>query len=365
MKLKIDELEDLARGAAFLGTGGGGNPYLGRLMLERVMKEGFEVEIIGVDEVPDDALIIPTAGMGAPTVTVEKLLVPEEYLLALQRLEDFLGRKAYATMPIEAGGTNSIAPLIVGAKRGIPVVDADGMGRAFPELQMVTFSVYGIKAAPMSLADVHGNSVILEAEDNATAEWLARGNCIRMGGHASVGIYPMSGAEVKKCSIPGTLTIAREIGRTIREARAARTDVVEALCQYLRNNDTYGDARVIFEGKIADLRRETTHGFAIGQARIEGSGAFSGDLEITFQNEHLIARAGGRVVAMVPDLICILDLETSEPITTESLRYGQRVTVLGVGAPPIMRTPEALGVFGPKCFGLDDTYVPFDSCPTP
>ncbi|MFB3099840.1 MAG: DUF917 family protein, partial [Gammaproteobacteria bacterium] len=99
------ELEDLARGAAFLGTGGGGNPYLGRLMLERVMKEGFEVEIIGVDEVPDDALIIPTAGMGAPTVTVEKLLVPEEYLLALQRLEDFLGRKAYATMPIEAGGT--------------------------------------------------------------------------------------------------------------------------------------------------------------------------------------------------------------------------------------------------------------------
>ena len=118
MKLKIDELEDLARGAAFLGTGGGGNPYLGRLMLERVMKEGFEVEIIGVDEVPDDALIIPTAGMGAPTVTVEKLLVPEEYLLALQRLEDFLGRKAYATMPIEAGGTNSIAPLIVGAKRG-------------------------------------------------------------------------------------------------------------------------------------------------------------------------------------------------------------------------------------------------------
>ncbi len=64
------DLVDFCRGAAFLGAGGGGGPYLGRLHAERVMTEEKPVEIIGVDEVPDDALIIPTAGMGAPTVGI-------------------------------------------------------------------------------------------------------------------------------------------------------------------------------------------------------------------------------------------------------------------------------------------------------
>ena len=42
-------------------------------------------------------------------------------------------------MPIEAGGVNSLLPLALAARLGLPVIDADGMGRAFPELQMVTF----------------------------------------------------------------------------------------------------------------------------------------------------------------------------------------------------------------------------------
>ncbi len=358
MMLRIENLDDLARGAAFLGTGGGGNPYLGKLLLERVMKDGFEVEVIGVDEVPDDALVIPTAGMGAPTISIEKLLVPDENVRALECLENFFGRPAYATMPIEAGGTNSVVPLIVGARRGIPVIDADGMGRAFPELQMVTFSVFGVRASPMSLADVHGNSVILNARDNATAEWLARGDCIRMGGHAAVAIYPMTGAEVKKYSIRRTLTLAIEIGQTIREARARGGDPLEALCRYLNECDTYGDARLIFEGKIVDMERRTTRGFAVGRATIAGAGDFSGRMEIDFQNENLVARQGGKNAVVVPDLICILDQDTAEPITTEALRYGQRVAVIGVGAPAIMCTPEALAVFGPAAFGLDDPFEP-------
>jgi DUF917 family protein len=358
MKLRLEDVDDLARGAAFLGTGGGGNPYLGKLLLQQVMKDGFEVEIIGVDDVPDDALVIPTAGMGAPTVTLEKLLVPEENVRALECLEDFIGRRAYATMPIEAGGTNSVVPLIVGARRGIPVIDADGMGRAFPELQMVTFSVFGVRASPMSLADIHGNSVILNARDNASAEWLARGDCIRMGGHAAVAIYPMTGAEVKKFSIPRTLTLAIEIGRTIREAKSKGRDAIAELCRYLGECDTYGDARVIFEGKIVDMQRGTTRGFAVGRAAIAGIGKFSNRMEIDFQNENLVARRDGRNIVVVPDLICILDLNTAEPITTEALRYGQSVSVVGVGAPAIMRTPDALKVFGPAAFGLDEPFEP-------
>ena len=73
MILNSADLIDLCRGAAFLGTGGGGDPYIGRLMVEHAISEAHPVEIIDPSDVPDDALVIPTAMMGAPTVLVEKI----------------------------------------------------------------------------------------------------------------------------------------------------------------------------------------------------------------------------------------------------------------------------------------------------
>ena len=143
-ELGLVDLRDLARGAAFLGTGGGGDPYVGRLMVEQAIRSGGTVTVLGLDELDDDAFVIPTAMMGAPTVMVEKLPRGDEAVVALRTLEATFGRKADATMPIECGGINSTMPLVVGATLGIPIVDADGMGRAFPELQMETFHVHGV-----------------------------------------------------------------------------------------------------------------------------------------------------------------------------------------------------------------------------
>ncbi len=104
LRLTVSDLPDLARGAAFLGTGGGGNPYIGRLMVERAMQEtGRDLELLALGDLPDDALIIPTAMMGAPTCIVEKLPEGLEAAASLRRLEEHLGKRAFATMPIEAG----------------------------------------------------------------------------------------------------------------------------------------------------------------------------------------------------------------------------------------------------------------------
>src|SRR6266850_4661924 len=102
-ELQTSDLIDLARGAAFLGTGGGGDPYVGRLMVEQALAEGGRLTLISPEEVPDDAFVIPTAMMGAPTVLVEKIPSGHEAVASLRRLEDHLGRKAFATMPIECG----------------------------------------------------------------------------------------------------------------------------------------------------------------------------------------------------------------------------------------------------------------------
>src|SRR3982074_2928219 len=150
-ELTSQDLKDLARGAAFLGTGGGGDPHVGRLMVERALEEGGRLTLISPDEVPDDAFVIPTAMMGGPTVLVEKIPAGHEAIASLRALEKHLGRRAYATMPIECGGINSTMPLVVGARLGLPVVDADGMGRAFPEVQRETFHGDGVSRQPIAL----------------------------------------------------------------------------------------------------------------------------------------------------------------------------------------------------------------------
>ncbi len=361
MRLSGEDLEDLARGAAFLGTGGGGDPYAGQLMVRQALEAGGTLDILDLHDVPDDALIIPTAMMGAPTVLVEKLPKGDEAVMSLRALERYLGKQAFATMPIECGGINSTMPLVVGAKLGLPVVDADGMGRAFPELQMETFNVYGVSGTPMAITNEYGDSVIItSSHDNRMMEWLARGVTIRMGGAAYIAEYSMDGRTAKRVSVPGTLSLALRIGRGIRVAREQHQDPFMALIELLRETP-YQYGTLIFEGKLVDIWRETTQGFARGRTVIQGLGASEETLEILFQNENLVARARGELKAIVPDLICILDSETAEPITTEALRYGQRVKVMAVSVPPLMRTPEALAVFGPQAFGLRESFRPIES----
>jgi hypothetical protein len=359
-ELTLTDLRDLARGAALLGTGGGGDPTIGRLLVEAAMADGGRVVVLDPDELDDDAFVLPTAMMGAPTVFIEKIPAGDEGVQALRALEAHLGRHADATMPIECGGINSMIPLVVAARTGLPVVDADGMGRAFPELQMETFGVYGVSACPMTVVDERGGVSILDVgHDNARMEWYARGLTIRMGGAAHICEYPMSGADVKRTAVPRTLTLGLRLGRVIREAREAHQDPFAALRAALAET-LYSHGEVIFAGKVVDVMRRTVDGFARGNAWIA---PFDDGprLELHFQNEHLIARIGDRVRALVPDLICVLDAETAEPITTESLRYGQRVRVFAISTPAVMRTPEALAVFGPAAFGLEDAYRPVES----
>ena len=122
----------------------------------------------------------------------------------------------------------------------------------------------------------------------------------------------------------------------------------------------YNQCHVLFDGKIVDLLREVKGGLNVGTCVMEPLGGGAGRMEVEFRNENLIARLDGETMAIVPDLICILDRESGEPITTEGVRYGQRVKVVAVSAAPIMRTPEALAVFGPRMFGFDEDFTPIE-----
>lgn len=348
------QLEDLALGAAILGTGGGGNPYIGMLLAREAIRKHGPITIVDPDEVPDDALVVPAAMMGAPTIMVEKIPAGTEIVAAFRALEAYYGRPITHTVPAEAGGLNSITPFTLAAQVGIPVVDADLMGRAFPELQMCIPTMYGVSATPMAMADEKGNSVVINTISNNWTERIARSVTIDMGCSAMIALYAMSGEQLKETSCPLTLQLAEDLGRLARETRTAHGDVLTALVERL-------DAHRLFEGKIVDIARRTDAGFAKAEARIEGIGADAGStLILDVQNEHLIARRDGAVVATVPDLIIMLDAESGEPITTEEMRYGFRVTVIAAPCDPRWRSDAGLALVGPRYFGYDVDYVPIE-----
>lgn len=360
MKLSIEDLVNVARGAAFLGTGGGGDPYIGRMLSTSAIQEFGMPEIIEPNELADDALVLTIAMLGAPTVLSEKGASGDDVDLAIKKMEKYLGKKADALMPIEIGGVNSMIPIMAAARCNLPLVNTDGMGRAFPEIQMVTFNVYGVTCTPATVTDEHLNSLIIETETAKRAEDLVRVSSIEMGCSVILSSYSMTGKQVKDYGVHGTLTMALEIGRAIEKGRKVG-EPVEALVSYLRTTPYYNQCKVIFDGKITDLRREVTNGFTIGHCSLAALDGSDRTLEVTFQNEFLIAKEDGLVRAIVPDLICMVDRETAEPIPVDSLKYGQRIKVLGVSAAPIMRTKESLEVFGPQAFGLDEPFIPIEN----
>ncbi len=351
--------EQIAIGAGILGTGGGGNPYIGKIHLQRLLRESGNAPLIVAPEaVPDDALVVTVGGMGAPTVGIERLARGDEWTVALRTLEQHLGRQADYLVPGEIGGANATRPLICALQTGLPVIDGDGMGRAFPELQMKTFSIYGVKATPAALCDVRHNTVIFpDLPDTGTLERYARAVTVQMGGHAGYAFVPMSGAELKQAVVPMTVTLARNLGAAIQQARRDHRDPITAALAV-----TGGE--VIFAGKITDVERRMAAGFARGTVQIDGLGRWrERKVLIDFQNENLIARQIAsdhqeQILAVVPDLICIVDSLTAAPITTEVLRYGLRATVLGIPAPALLRTAKALTVIGPQAFGYALDYRP-------
>ncbi|MFC5745457.1 DUF917 domain-containing protein [Actinomadura rugatobispora] len=346
------DLDDLARGAGILGTGGGGDPYTGKLLAQRAIREHGPVTVVGIDEVPADATVVAISGMGAPTVSVEKLPACTEEVTALRALERHLGRAATHLVPIEVGGLNSMAPFVAAARTGLPVVDGDGMGRAFPEAQMILPGLIGVTVAPMAVADDKGNTLVIDGVSDLWSERLARTACVEMGCSVSCADTVMRGDQLAAGLVPATLTLAEDLGRTVREARAAHADPVASAARLL------GGVRLL-TGKVVDVRRRTSGGFARGRAVLEGTGGDRGRaLELSFQNEHLLARRDGAVIATTPDLICVLDTDTGEPVTTEGLRYGLRVTVLGAPCDPRWLTPGGLELAGPRYFGYDCDHVP-------
>jgi DUF917 family protein len=353
MKRLLDppSLRALARGCAVLGAGGGGDPYPGLLQALQATEDFGVVPLLDLDELPGDSLIMPCGGFGAPTVSIEKIENGDEGGRLRENLEFLTGHRVAALMAVEIGGSNGLLPIAWAARMGLPVVDADGMGRAFPESPQVTMYLAGISPSPAVMTDERGNLVIFRTISGHWMERLERAAAAEFGGTASSTEFPLTAAQAREATVRNSVSLAVRIGETISGAQRSPVDALVA---------ELGAFRLV-TGKVLDVERRTTSGFARGSVVVEGLGEDVGRLvRLELQNENLVALERGRVLASVPDLITVLDTETADAVPTERIGYGQRVTVIAFAGDPVWRTERGIAVAGPRAFGYDFDYQPVE-----
>ena len=349
--LDPDSLRALARGCAVLGAGGGGDPYLGLLQALQATEDYGPVPLVDIDELPGDSLIMPCGSIGAPTVSIEKIENGDEGSRLREHLEFVTGREVAALMAAEIGGSNGLLPVAWAARMGLPLVDADGMGRAFPEVPQVTMHLAGISPSPAVMTDERGNLIVFRAISGHWIERMERAAAVEFGGAASSTEFSLTAAQARTATVRDSVSLAIRIGEAV--ARAEGSAVAALIAEI-------GAFRLL-GGKVSDIERHTTSGFVRGSVVVEGLGDDAGRLlRLELQNENLVALERGRVLASVPDLISVLDSETADAIVTERIAYGQRVTVIAFPCDPVWRTGPGIAVAGPRAFGYDFDYVPVE-----
>lgn len=320
--LTIEQLDDLARGAAILGSGGGGSPTYNKLITRHMMEQHGPVQLLSVEELPDDAHVVPVAFMGAPLVALEKIPSRGEFAAIFAKMP----KKPTVLMAAEIGGANAFTPLWVGAMLGIPVLDADTIGRAFPQLQMSVCTIHGIKPSPAYLADNFNNVVEIQSHDAHRLETLARHITIGMGSRASVALYTMSGAQAKQVVVAGSVSRAIKMGRM-------------------------PEGKHLASGMISDVDHKVENGFLVGTTCLHTT---QGDFNLDYQNEFLRVRHKGRALALTPDIITLIEQDSGMPVTTANLQYGLRVDLMILEPPAIWRSPKGMELVGPKIFGYEE-----------
>ena len=366
------DLDWITIGCYILGTGGGGSPYSTMLRVRGILRAGGTVRVVSPDDLKDEDLVGSGGGAGSPTVGIEKLSADEMMDAQNSLYELFKGGRATHVIPLEIGGSNGLQGLVLGASSNmnVPCVDGDWMGRAYPTKWQTTPVVFGereIVFAPVSVADGNGNTLYMPtATSDLKVEQVIRAALSQMGSAVGTADAPVTGEETRRWAVEHTISLSWRIGREVaRATKENRIDnVAESIIDAVGGPET---GRVLFKGKIIGVERKLWMGHVYGEVIIEGTDAqFSGKVKIPFKNENIAAirmhdgqeiKTGEErnedVLAIVPDLISVIDAQNGEAIGTPEYRYGLLVLVIGITASERWTSPKGIEIGGPNAFGLN------------
>lgn len=350
-ELREADLTDLVEGAAFFSSGGGGDPVVGLNIVEKLLEKRCPVRLIEPAEAPDNATLVSFACVGATASIAHH---SDAAVKTLNRLEKFLGTNVFAVVPAELGGFSTLAAVDVAARYGIPVVDADGAGRAVPEMHLQTYMMDNSGSSSIFVADIDAQKMLLikQTGDSEAVERIVR----VLTGRWSQIIYAaqagLIGKQVRTLPVLNTLSTSIRIGTLLRRA-------VDPLKAILKETNGFS----LFEGIVTDVKNETKDGFTWTTLKMDGvNGNAKSKLEMRAKNELLVAYKDGQLTAVAPDIITTVSSETCKYAPAEKIVEGNRLVVIGIPAPAQWRRPEGLRLWEEVLLrsGIEEKYTPIE-----
>lgn len=388
------DLEALAYGGCLFGSGGGGT-LASALNLARHCTDAYypkdrPIRVVSVEEATEgDSVMV--AYMGAP-LALQQASLPLGPVAAVQRMQahlQSLGRKLAYVVPDESGALGFVVACLVASRLGLAVVDADGAGRAVPELPMLTYANTSIAPCPAWFSNGHGVCVDVEVAPSADGEGgpghqqsvttvieaLARPLLTDSAFNqiAGLSMWAMSPHQLARAlPVRNTLTRALKAGTALLRQEL---QTAEALLGFL-STELGIQARLLFgPGRLRSVTETTTNSFDLGTVVIEADGR---QCTVLSQNESLLAWSSeqGQPIAMAPDSVAYFVAGAGQNVFSNGdlaqaggqpnpQACGRPFYVLGLPAEPALRDPRSLmfrsfagavqqmGYYGP--------YLPLDT----
>jgi hypothetical protein len=334
MRLSFAQVMDIALGGTILGTGGGGSFETAEKLANSLLRRK-SVRLVHPRDLPDASRVVAIAGMGSPEAML-KTPFTTEARNAFDAISRALPQRPSFVLPLETSGFNFLTPMTVAVSRSVAVVDADAAGRAIPRLNQTLPYARGVSLSPMALADAGDRSAVIRATEYDLSERLALTALESFDWSAGLACYPMNGRQVRRSTVPGTVSLAGEVGRAIREAEG--DDPMRAVLRV-----TGGDE--LIRGIVDRFETEAAGSYEFGMLDIRGSGADAGaTVRVKSMNENMLAWKDGRVVAMAPDRICFMRPDGA-PITNADVRAGDEVHAFVAEAQRPWRHRETAALF--------------------
>ncbi|MCJ7623474.1 MAG: DUF917 domain-containing protein [Anaerolineaceae bacterium] len=363
----LQDCEDFVRGCLFMATGGGGSVEWGMSMLKAALEDGIKLEWVDKNDIPDDAWTVTPYGMGSTAPLSQETIAEIEKVglvdslghrsmeAAVKELGEYLGAPIGCLVAAELGAGNTPAPLVTGARMGIPVVDGDYAGRAIPDEMQGTPFLYGKHSWPFSSVDKWGNVAIVKYTVNPhMLERIGKMLAVAAYTGTTMAATPLPGNEMKEILVSGTLTKCLALGRVMRQAREAGRDPIEAAL------DATGGWR-LFEGVVTSKDWEDRAGYMFGTTHIQGTGDYEGQtLDVWFKNENHVTWLDGKAWICSPDIVT-LAYKDGEGTTNTLIKAGDQVVAVGIKGLEAFRTEFGLNeAAGPRYFGFDIDFVPIE-----
>lgn len=337
--LTVEDLTKVIQGATLIGSGGGGSPSSGMMVVDAIAKITGRVRFLRLDDVPDEAVVVAVCGFGSPDVLLKQGCVVQNFY-AVEALERAIGKKVDYIVPYESGGYNSITPFYAAAVKGIPVLDCDGTGRAVCEWYISMFEVHRIPMSPFALANEQGHAAIVYADNMVDVDRYARGVLREFGLISGTAEHVMSGAKARQALVPGMISMERDLGEAMLKARENGDDTLETVLKKTRGH-------LLIDGTVTHKETRTSPiGSDHGLIDVEGRGPSGRQkLRVHFKNESILATwPDGSPAAILPDIITYLDLE-GQPVTNADVTKGSKVRVLGIPIHAKCRDPRAIPLY--------------------